>query len=83
MEGVEWAVSTVLWGSWMAKWSMDDVVGWETGLKEGGRWCVRHRKLCSVDWRVRPFAVGVSHCVWRSPPRMVVAWGNGAVNVAM
>ena len=62
-EVVAWVVSVVLWGSWMAKWSMDDTAGWQTGLKEGGRWCVRHVKLCRRDWRMRPLVDVVCHCV--------------------
>ena len=37
MVGVAWEVSAALCGSWMAKWSIDDADGWETGLKDGGR----------------------------------------------
>ncbi len=37
MVGVAWEVSATLCGSWIAKWSIDDVDGWETGLKDGGR----------------------------------------------
>ena len=37
MVGVAWEVSAALCGSWMAKWSIDDAEGWDTGLKEGGR----------------------------------------------
>ncbi len=34
-EGAPW------WGSWMAKWSIDEREVCEVGLKVGGRWVVR------------------------------------------
>ena len=69
-------MSAALCGSWMAKWSIDDAEGWDTGLKEGGRWGVKQVKLCKTDWRMRPLVEGVSQCAWKSPPNMVVACGN-------
>ena len=62
MVGVASKVWAAWWGSWMAKWSMEEVDGCETGLKEGGRCGVKHVNCCRLVCRMRPLVERVSQC---------------------